>query len=99
MSKYFSLLFFALLSLSGSGVSGVAQAQERAQSFTTISGVRISPLSNGVQISINADGILQYRNPDTNGSSMQIAFPGARNGTGKYFFNVNRYPVSHIQLS
>ncbi len=30
---------------------------------------------------------------------MAITFPDARNGTGKNFFNVNRYPVSYLQLS
>ncbi len=72
-------------------------AQNR--SYTTISAVTVTPLSNGVQISIQADGILQYTNQDTYGLKMHLYFPGARNGTGKNFFNVNSYPVSYIQLS
>ena len=72
----------------------------RAQgAFTTINSVKVTPLSNGVQLSISADGLLQYRDADTSGREMSIFFPDARNGTGKNFFNVNAYPVSHLQLS
>ncbi|MDQ3815074.1 MAG: hypothetical protein M3347_14170, partial [Armatimonadota bacterium] len=70
-----------------------------SRSYTTISNVTVTPLSNGVQIRITADGILQYRSADTSGLKMNLAFPDARNGTGKNFFNVNRYPVSHITIS
>ncbi|MBV9865869.1 MAG: type II and III secretion system protein [Abitibacteriaceae bacterium] len=69
------------------------------RSFTTVTAVRVTPLSNGVQISITSDGILQFRDPDTSGSKMSLLFPDARNGTGKNFINVNRYPVSYIQLT
>ncbi len=69
------------------------------QSFATINAVNITALSNGVQIRIAADGILQYRDADTTGRQMRLSFPDARNGTGKNFINVNRYPVSHIQLT
>lgn len=69
------------------------------RSYTTITAVKVTPLSNGVQISITSDGILQFRNPDTNGAKMSLLFPDARNGTGKNFINVNRYPVSYIQLT
>jgi type IV pilus assembly protein PilQ len=94
MKKYFALIIGLIF-------SGVLPqwAQAQGKSFTTITSVRVNALSNGVQLSITADGILQYRNPDTNGLKMAINFPDARNGTGKNFFNVNRYPVSHIQLA
>jgi hypothetical protein len=69
------------------------------QSFATINAVNVTALSNGVQIRIAADGILQYRDADTTGRQMRLSFPDARNGTGKNFINVNRYPVSHIQLT
>ena len=74
----------------------VARAQSRA--YTTIQSVTVTPLSNGIQISILADGILQYRDEDSNGRQMGALFPDARNGTGKNFINVNRYPTSHIQM-
>jgi len=76
-----------------------ARAQSPARSYTTINSVVVTPLSNGVQIRITADGILQFRNADVSGLKMELTFPDARNGTGKNFFNVNRYPVSYIQLS
>ena len=79
--------------------SVTAQAQNAARSYTTINSIVVTPLSNGVQVKIGADGILQYRNADTSGLKMAITFPDARNGTGKNFFNVNRYPVSYLQLS
>jgi type II secretory pathway component GspD/PulD (secretin) len=73
-----------------------AQAQ---RAFTTIRDIKVQPLSNGVQLTITADGLLQYRDADTNGRQMRISFPDARNGTGKNFFNINSYPLSHLQLS
>ena len=74
-----------------------AHAQSRA--FTTITSVKATALSNGVQITVLADGILQYRNEDTDGKKMGALFPDARNGTGKNFININQYPVSHLQLT
>jgi type IV pilus assembly protein PilQ len=71
----------------------------QARSYTTITAVEVTPLSNGVQVRIKADGILQYRDADTSGLQMRVYFPNARNGTGKNFVNVDRYPVSYIQLS
>jgi type II secretory pathway component GspD/PulD (secretin) len=71
----------------------------QSRSYTTISAVDVTPLSNGLQISIKADGILQYRDADLSGLKMHLYFPDARNGTGKNFFNINRYPVSYLQLS
>jgi hypothetical protein len=86
------LLFFLLL-------SSTCTAFAQGQSFSTIRDVKVSPLSNGVQITILSDGILQSRDADTNGQRMAITFPQARNGTGKNFFSINRYPVSYLQLS
>jgi type II secretory pathway component GspD/PulD (secretin) len=78
-----------------------------ATSYTTVTGIKVTPLSNGVQVAIQADGLLEYRSPDIEfgggggGKAKQIAlfFPQAKNGIGKSFINVNRYPVSHIALS
>ncbi|HVF09352.1 MAG TPA: hypothetical protein VNA16_01040, partial [Abditibacteriaceae bacterium] len=90
----FGFRIFILLLLAAS-----ASHAQGARSYTTITSIDIKPLSNGVQITINADGILQYNNVDTGGSTMGLYFPDARNGTKKNFFNVNRYPLSYIQLS
>ncbi|BCM92882.1 type II secretion system protein D [Abditibacteriota bacterium] len=87
--------FFAALWLLAT-LSGVAHAQGRA--YTTIKSIIATPLSNGVQISVLADGILQYRDDDMSGRQMGATFPDARNGTGKNFINLNRYPVSHLQM-
>lgn len=84
-----------------------ASAQDTGQtthSYTTISSVVVTPLSNGVQIQIVADGILQFRRiggygSQLQGTKMELSFPDAKNGTGKNFYNVNSYPVSYLQLS
>jgi type IV pilus assembly protein PilQ len=70
-----------------------------ARPYTTITDIQVSTLSNGVQVRIVANGLLQYRNQALNGREMRISFPDARNGTGKNFFNVNSYPVSYLQLA
>jgi type IV pilus assembly protein PilQ len=77
----------------------LAQAQNGAQPFTTIKEVKVAQLSNGVQIAIAADGVLQYRSALTTGQQMQLLFPDARNGTGRNFYDINLYPVSYLQLS
>lgn len=87
----FLLLFLSLLF--------VRPLFAQGQSFSTIREVKVAALSNGVQITILSDGILQFRDADTAGQKMRINFPQARNGTGKNFFNINRYPVSYLQLS
>ncbi len=104
-----SLLLLALLFAStpatahaqrgGSAEQRPGSGARPSQSYTTITAITVTPLSNGVQVRIAADGILQYANADTSGPSMRISFPQARNGTGKNFFNVNRYPVSYVQVT
>lgn len=78
---------------------GSGSALGAAVPYTTITSVKAMPLSNGVQIMITADGVLDYRNSGGDGKNISLSFPSARNGTGKNFFNVNRYPVSHISLT
>ena len=71
----------------------------QGRAYTNITSVSTRALSNGVQITVKADGILQYRDVDGDGLKMGAYFPDARNGTGKNFINLNSYPVSSIQLS
>ena len=71
----------------------------QGDAYTNIKSITTKALSNGVQITISADGILQYRDVDSDGNKMGVYFPAARNGTGKNFINLNTYPVSSIQLS
>ncbi len=80
-------------------------ANPAAQSYTTISAITVTPLSNGVQIRVVADGILQFRTDGGDygggslyGARMSLSFPGAKNGTGKNFYNVSSYPVSYVQI-
>lgn len=76
------------------------QTDETPQSYTTIKTVAISALSNGIQVRIAADGLLQFQRfytEEGEGKKLQILFPGAKNGTGKNFWNVNKYPLSHLQ--
>ncbi len=95
----FFFTFLLLFVTTAARAQAPAPAAPGAQSFSTIREVKVAPLSNGVQITVTADGILQYSDANTNGQKMSINFPQARNGTGKNFFNVNRYPVSYLQLS
>ena len=56
---------------------------ETPLSYTTIKTMSISALSNGVQIRIAADGLLQFQrlySEDSDGKKLQILFPGAKNG-------------------
>ena len=89
-------LFLIILLLCVAAVPPEVRAQSRA--FTTIKSVTATALSNGVQITVTADGLLQYQNEDTYGKQMGVLFPDARNGTGKNFITLDQYPVSHIQL-
>ncbi|HEX8464240.1 MAG TPA: hypothetical protein VF627_06430 [Abditibacterium sp.] len=91
-------LFLALASASYLSLDA-APTLAQARSYTTIKTVTTNVLSNGVQITILADGILQFRDSDMNGRTMSITFPDARNGTGKNFINLNSYPVSYLQLA
>ncbi len=87
------------LSLAVALLFGATDALAQPRSFTTITKVTTNVLSNGVQITIAAYGILQFTGEDGSGSRMSAFFPDARNGTGKNFINLNRYPVSTITLS
>ncbi len=95
----YSIRRLAIVGMGFLSLIATRPAHAQSRSYTTISAVDVTPLSNGLQISIKADGILQYRDADTSGLKMHLYFPDARNGTGKNFFNINRYPVSYLQLS
>ncbi len=99
MNIEYSISRFCLLLTCVLCVFAARSARAQGRAYTTITDVNVTPLSNGVRLSIQADGILQFRDQDTNGLKMHLYFPDARNGTGKNFFNVNNYPVSYIQLS
>jgi type IV pilus assembly protein PilQ len=78
---------------------GGGTARATSASYTTLTALTVTPLSNGVQITVRADGLLQYQTLESEGRRVTIAFPDARNGIGKNVWNVNKYPLSHIQLT
>jgi type II secretory pathway component GspD/PulD (secretin) len=72
--------------------------------YCNITEIKTEELSNGVQITVKADGILYgyggdygYGGAPTNRSV--IHFGNARNQTGQTFIDVSQYPVSHLELS
>jgi type II secretory pathway component GspD/PulD (secretin) len=97
--KFLTIPRLSAVILLAAGVSRAVPSQAQARSYTTIKSVKTNALSNGVQITILADGILQYRDEDADGRTMGLTFPDARNGTGKNFINLNSYPVSHLQIA
>ena len=56
---------------------------EKSQSYTTLQSVTVTPLSNGIQIKLAADGLLQFQRTYTEDGKLTLSFPDARNGTGR----------------
>ncbi len=75
--------------------------QAEAVVYCNITEVTATELSNGVQISVKADGILQMSGwwGQQTGNRFEIQFNNARNQTGNNFIDVSLFPVSHIELS
>ena len=77
----------------------------QAQSHTTVTDISFTQLSNGVQIHVVADGILQANvsgepwSTTTRGTTMTFDLPQARNGMDKNFVSTKFYPVSYAQLA
>jgi len=90
-----------------SAVLASLAASARAATYTNITDVGAQQLSNGVQITVRSDGVLEWR-PEGNISRWDfgerkmerftIRFPGARYG-GRSFIDVSMFPVSYIQMS
>src|SRR5205823_3322815 len=71
-------------------------------SFCNITGITAQQLSNGVQITVKADGVLRLRGDrSSTGDPMRYAleFANAKSLVGKNFIDVSKFPVSYIQLS
>lgn len=68
--------------------------------YCNITDITPKQLRNGVQIVVQADGVLER---DAYGGEFtdryQITFPNARSRLGKNFIDVSMFPVSHIELS
>ena len=72
--------------------------------YCNITEIDAKQLRNGVQIVVNADGILNRAWHGDFGQQMpadrfEVTFDNARNQTGRTFIDVSMYPVSHIELS
>ncbi len=87
------------LALLAAAAMGCPRAQ--ALVYCNITEVKATELRNGVQISVKADGILEWDRHGGGGrrSRVRISFKNARNATGKNFIDVSKFPVSYIQLS
>jgi len=80
-----------------------------AQVYCNVDKVEAKPLTNGVQITVHADGILQWRPPDNDWgkfygesgkvSELTVRFPQARSKLDDNFIDVSVPPVSYVQVS
>jgi len=82
-------------------ISGVAA---HAIVYCNITEVTATQLSNGVQVTIQADGLLENAwsedlHSDDPTGRYEVRFTNARNRTGENFIDVSMFPVSHIELS
>jgi type IV pilus assembly protein PilQ len=84
---------------------GGAVAQNRA--YCNITAVESQQLSNGVQITVKADGVVDWEPEGGNWSAfyggesnrLVMRFPNAKSQIGRTFVDVSKYPVSYVQLS
>ena len=91
----------AWLILCVAAVTAISGVAAHALVYCNITEVTATQLSNGVQVTIQADGILNdiwNSGHDTTGR-YEVRFTNARNGTGENFIDVSLFPVSHIELS
>ncbi len=87
-----SVVLFAALCLCACRPAGAAV-------YANITGVDTRELTNGVQITVAADGVLKYRgNSGGTGREIALQFPGARSRVGKSYIDVGTYPVSGILI-
>ncbi len=85
-------------------VSMPAAAQNRA--YCNITSIETQQLSNGVQITVKADGVVDW---DSDGdwsafyggasNRLSMRFTNAKSQIGRTFIDVSKYPVSFLQLS
>ncbi|MGQ9729875.1 MAG: type II secretion system protein GspD [Candidatus Zipacnadales bacterium] len=96
MTKY-RAIFYGLL-----GVALCLYGTGRAHAivYCNITKVEAKELKNGVQITVTADGSLEFEG-DNNGwrQRIWIEFPGAKSALDTNFIDVGIFPVSYVQLS
>jgi len=88
------ILVAALFSLVGIASRGEALV------YCNIESIEAKQLTNGVQILVKSDGLLNRRweEYDDSAGRYQLLFDNAKNKTGETFIDVGMYPVSYIQL-
>jgi len=74
--------------------------------YCNITDVRVDVLTNGIQVTVQADGMLEYEDPEEGysmrhhyGRNVELLFPGARSKVGRNFIDVSQFPVSYIRIS
>ncbi|MDH7571882.1 MAG: hypothetical protein QHJ73_20065, partial [Armatimonadota bacterium] len=68
--------------------------------YANITEVTPTELTNGVQITVKADGILKWQGDNSGwGNRIWLLFPGARSAVGKSYIDVGKFPVSGILMA
>jgi type IV pilus assembly protein PilQ len=72
--------------------------------YCSITDVDVKQLSNGVQITVKADGLIRWHFGEglqwgSQVGRFELEFTNAKNATGENFIDVSMFPVSHVQLS
>ena len=91
-AKYLALLSLALF-------ARFAACQTVA--YCNITAIDTQQLSNGVQITVKADGALELQQSYdyTAGTRVELLFLNAKSLVNRSFIDVSKYPVSYIQLA
>jgi type IV pilus assembly protein PilQ len=102
MARPLTCLLLSLAMLAASLVGHLRPAD--AIVYCNITDVEVEQLSNGIQISVKADGIIRWHFAEgfewgRRVSRFGLEFTNAKNTTGENFIDVSKFPVSHIQLS
>jgi type II secretory pathway component GspD/PulD (secretin) len=87
-----AFLSAALLTMLGSAAHAIV--------YCNITKVEAKELKNGVQITVSADGSLDYEG-DSHGWRQRVwlEFPGAKSALETNFIDVGIYPVSYVQIA
>ncbi len=83
-----------------------ARPGEAAVPYANITAVDVKTLTNGVQVLVKADGILEYHSHSSEDGEYRstfdrftVRFTNARSKLDKTFIDVSQYPLSYVQIS
>lgn len=88
-------------------ITSARGALSQTRAYCNITSIESQQLSNGVQITVKADGVLDWA-PEggdwgsfygTESAKIVMRFPNAKSQIGRTFIDVSKYPVSYLQLS